>query len=35
MEEARQRAQAKKDALLKELESDEKKLKKGKFLGLF
>lgn len=34
-EEARERAQAKKDALLKELEKDEKKLKKGKFLGLF
>ncbi len=35
MEDARKRAQAKKDSLLKELESDEKKLKKGKFLGLF
>ena len=35
MEEARQKAQAKKDALLQELEKDEKKLKKGKFLGLF
>jgi hypothetical protein len=34
-EEARLRAQDKKDQLLKELESDEKKLKKGKFLGLF
>jgi hypothetical protein len=34
-EEARIRAQKKKDQLLKELESDEKKLKKGKFLGLF
>jgi hypothetical protein len=34
-EDARQRAQAKKDQLLKELEQDEKKLKKGKFLGLF
>jgi len=32
---ARQRAQAKRDLLMKELESDEKKLKKGKFLGLF
>eukprot|EP00560_Eucampia_antarctica_P007981 CAMPEP_0197824170 /NCGR_PEP_ID=MMETSP1437-20131217/1479_1 /TAXON_ID=49252 ORGANISM="Eucampia antarctica, Strain CCMP1452" /NCGR_SAMPLE_ID=MMETSP1437 /ASSEMBLY_ACC=CAM_ASM_001096 /LENGTH=196 /DNA_ID=CAMNT_0043423711 /DNA_START=57 /DNA_END=647 /DNA_ORIENTATION=+ len=32
---ARLRAQQKKDELLKELESDEKKLKKGKFLGLF
>lgn len=32
---ARQRAQAKRDVLMKELESDEKKLKKGKFLGLF
>lgn len=35
MEEARQAAQAKKDSLLKELEKDEKKLNKGKFLGLF
>jgi hypothetical protein len=35
MEEARKAAQAKKDRLLKELEQDEKKLKKGKFLGLF
>lgn len=34
-EDARKRAQAKKDQLLKELEKDEKKLKKGKFLGLF
>lgn len=34
-EEARLRAQKKKDQLLKELEADEKKLKKGKFLGLF
>ena len=33
--EARQAAQAKKDKLLAELEADEKKLKKGKFLGLF
>merc|ERR1719221_1331607 len=33
--EARERAQAKRDQLLLELESDEKKLKKGKFLGLF
>jgi len=32
---ARERAQAKRDTLMKELESDEKKLKKGKFLGLF
>lgn len=32
---ARERAQNKKDSLLKQLESDEKKLKKGKFLGLF
>lgn len=32
---ARERAQAKRDELLKELEQDEKKLKKGKFLGLF
>ena len=35
MEAAREAAQAKKDSLLKELEKDEKKLKKGKFLGLF
>lgn len=35
MEDARQAAQAKKDTLLKELEKDELKLKKGKFLGLF
>jgi hypothetical protein len=28
-------AQKKKDELLKQLESDEKRLKKGKFLGLF
>ncbi len=34
-EDARLRAQMKKDELLKELERDEKKLKKGKFLGLF
>lgn len=34
-EEARIRAQQKKDELLAELQSDEKKLKKGKFLGLF
>lgn len=34
-EEARVRAQAQKDSLLKELEQDEKRLKKGKFLGLF
>lgn len=33
--EARERAQIKRDSLLAELESDEKKLKKGKFLGLF
>jgi len=32
---ARKRAQDKKDSLLKELESDNQKLKKGKFLGLF
>lgn len=32
---ARERAQAKRDQLMTELESDEKKLKKGKFLGLF
>lgn len=35
MEQARLAAQEKKDRLLKELEQDEKKLKKGKFLGLF
>lgn len=35
LEDARVAAQAKKDQLLSELESDEKKLKKGKFLGLF
>jgi len=35
MEDARLAAQAKKDKLLSELEKDEKKLKKGKFLGLF
>ncbi|KAG7353220.1 hypothetical protein IV203_009269 [Nitzschia inconspicua] len=35
MEEARMAAQAKKDRLLEELEKDEKKLTKGKFLGLF
>ena len=34
-EEARVRAQEKRDKLLAELERDEKKLKKGKFLGLF
>ncbi|GFH44549.1 hypothetical protein CTEN210_01023 [Chaetoceros tenuissimus] len=34
-EEARQRAQAQKDELLAELQRDEQKLKKGKFLGLF
>ena len=34
-EQARLAAQAKKDRLLQELEADEKKLKKGKFLGLF
>lgn len=34
-EEARLRAQQKKDQLLKELQDDEVKLKKGKFLGLF
>ena len=34
-EEARLAAQAKKDQLLNELEKDEKRLKKGKFLGLF
>lgn len=34
-EEARLRAQQKKDQLLAELEADEKRLKKGKFLGLF
>ena len=33
--EAKERAQKKKDQLLSELESDEKRLKKGKFLGLF
>jgi len=32
---ARARAQAKRDKLLRELEDDEKRLKKGKFLGLF
>lgn len=35
MEEARQRAQDKKDALLKQLEKDEEKLKSKKFFGLF
>jgi hypothetical protein len=35
MEAARIAAQQKKDRLLVELEKDEKKLKKGKFLGLF
>lgn len=34
-EDARLRAQDKKDQLLKELVRDEKRLKKGKFLGLF
>merc|ERR1739842_30280 len=34
-QDARERAQAKRDQLLAELEDDEKKLKKGKFLGLF
>jgi hypothetical protein len=34
-EEAQQAAQAKRDRLLKELEKDEEKLKKGKFFGLF
>jgi len=34
-DDARLRAQQQKDALLKELEQDEKRLKKGKFLGLF
>lgn len=33
--EAKERAQTKRDELLKELESDEQKWKKGKFLGLF
>jgi hypothetical protein len=32
---AAQQAQKKKDSLLKELEKDEGKLKRGKFLGLF
>lgn len=32
---ARERAQAKRDELLKELEADEKRIKKGKFWGLF
>jgi len=32
---AKERAQAKRDQLLNELEDDEKKIKKGKFLGLF
>lgn len=35
MEDARKAAQAKKDSLLEELEADEKKINKGKFLGLF
>ena len=35
MEDARKAAQAKKDQLLQELEQDEQKLKRGKFLGLF
>lgn len=34
-DEARQRAQEKRDKLLRELEEDEQRLKKGKFLGLF
>lgn len=33
--EAKERAQKKRDELLSELEADERKLKKGKFLGLF
>ena len=33
--EARERAQTKRDKLLKELEASEKQIKKGKFLGLF
>ena len=33
--EAREKAQAKRDELLKELEADERRIKKGKFLGLF
>ena len=33
--EAKERAQLKRDELLKELDSDEKIIKKGKFLGLF
>lgn len=32
---AQERAQKKRDSLMKELESDEQQLKKGKFLGLF
>ena len=34
-EAARLKAQAKKDSLLEELQKDEQRLKKGKFLGLF
>ena len=34
-EEAKAAAQAKKDQLLQELERDEERLKRGKFLGLF
>ena len=34
-EDARKRAQEQKDQLLSELQADERKLKKGKFLGLF
>jgi hypothetical protein len=34
-EDARRLAQEKKDELLKELEQDENRLKKGKFFGLF
>ena len=33
--EARERAQAKRDSLLAELEDSEKQIRKGKFLGLF
>merc|ERR1712127_360732 len=32
---ARERAQQKRDTLMKELDADEQRLKKGKFLGLF
>ena len=34
-EDARARAQEKKDSLLEELQKDEKRLQRGKFLGLF